>query len=55
MTFPPPKERPQPEDDTEEPLVQAPVEWDTWEEWDSFEDDSWNDEPWDRDESSENW
>jgi hypothetical protein len=56
LAFPAPKTRPESEDvPDDDPLVAAPVEWDTWEEWDSFGDDSWDGEPWDHEDSSENW
>ena len=56
LAFPAPKTRPESEDvPDDDALVAAPVEWDTWEEWDSFDDDSWDGEPWDNEDSSENW
>jgi hypothetical protein len=55
LTFPAPKVRPERDDTPDDGLVPAPVEWDTWEEWDGFEEETWDDEPWDREESSENW
>jgi hypothetical protein len=55
LAFPAPKVRPESEDVPDDALVAAPVEWDTWEEWDSFGDDSWDGEPWDHEDSSENW
>ena len=53
LAFPAPKERPRADEPTEDSLV-PPVEWDTWEEWDSLDDDSWSGDPWD-DETSESW